>query len=224
MKEKNLKKILSIVGIVFVAVYLLFFLITTSANLLTSYHLSGLTVLSNVWSILKAIVLYGFVGFYFIYELVKKSDKHDKVINIILFVVLCILALSSLISMFKTISAFVAFISYGNAIIIIRYLIDILNCMIRIGAFVLLGINTMRIVLNKNKNNKLSKILTIVIVGLLVLAFVNSSISTIINLIRIFNIKNLLLSMGYLINGFSLSAFQSCLAYVIYKKLTTNKE
>ena len=224
MKEKNLKKILSIVGIVFVAVYLLFFLITTSANLLTSYHLSGLTVLSNVWSILKAIVLYGFVGFYFIYELVKKSDKHDKVINIILFVVLCILALSSLISMFKTISAFVAFISYGNAIIIIRYLIDILNCMIRIGAFVLLGINTMRLILNKNKNNKLSKILTIVIVGLLVLAFVNSSISTIINLIRIFNIKNLLLSMGYLINGFSLSAFQSCLTYVVYKKLTTNKE
>ena len=219
MKEKNLKKTLSIIGIVFIALYLVFFLITTSANLIGSYYLSGLTVLSNVWSILKAIILYGFIGFYFIYELVKKSDKHDKAINIVLFVVFCILALSNFVSMCSTIHTFFVYISHGNALIIIRYLIDILNYMFKIGALVLLSINTMRLILNKNKNSKLSKILTIIIVGLLALVLVNSSISIIINLIRMFNIKYLLLSIGYLINNFSLMAFQSCLAYVIYKLL-----
>ena len=222
MKEKNLKKTLSIIGIVFVATYLLFFLITTTANLLTTRYLTGVTVLSNVWSILQAIIFYGFIGFYFIYELVKKSDKHDKVINIVLFVVFCILALSRLISMFSGIGNFVKYVSHGNAIIIVRYLIDILNYFIKIGALVLFGINTMRLVLNKTKGNKLSKILTFVLIGLLALIFVNSIISIIINLIYIFNIRYLLLSIGYLINGFSLAAFEACLAYIIYKKLKKN--
>ena len=103
---------------------------------------------------------------FLIYEIEKKSDKHDKVLNIILFVSFCILALSSLISIFKTIGVIVKAIKYLNGLSIITYIISILNNILRIGLFVLFGINIMELIMNKNKA---SKIFTFIIWGLLVL-------------------------------------------------------
>ena len=216
MKNKNLKKIFTIIGIIAVGLYLLGIIVTTSINILSNIHVLGYPMLSNLWTMTKSIIIYGFMGAVLIYELVKKSDKHDKVLNIILFVSFCILALSSLISIFKTFGVIIKARNYLNGLSIITYLINILNNILRIGLFTLFGINIMELIMKKNKA---SKILTFIIFGLLVLVFTNSLVSTILSLIGKINVGLILVNLGSLFNGFSLAIFQACLAFVIYKKL-----
>lgn len=216
MKNKNLKKIFTIIGIVAVGLYLLGIILTTSINIMSNIHVLGYPILSNLWTMTKSIIIYGFMGAILIYELVKKSDKHDKVLNIILFVCFCLLALSSLISIFKTFGVIIKASNYLNGLTIITYIISILNNILRIGLFALFGINIMELIMKKNKA---SKILTFIILGLLVLVFSNSLVSTIISLIGKINVGLILVNLGSLFNGFSLAIFQACLAFVIYKKL-----
>ena len=216
MKEKNLKKVFLIVGIVAAAIYLVGFLISTGISLFSSSYITGSLVLSNLWALTKAFVLYGFVLAFFIYEMVKKSDKKDRVLNIILFVVFCLLALSCISSIFSRINTLVKAAYYLNGLTIVSYIIDILNGILRIGLFVLLGINTIFLVLSKSKA---AKILTFIIIGLIALVFLNSILSTILLLIGKTNVRLILISLGSLFNGFSLSVFQASLAYIIYDKL-----
>ena len=216
MKNKNLKKIFTIIGLVAIGLYLLGIIVTTSINIISNIHVIGYPILSNLWTMTKSIIIYGFMCAFLIYELAKKSDKHDKVLNIILFVSFCILALSSLISIFKTIGVIVKAIKYLNGLSIITYIISILNNILRIGLFALFGINIMELIMNKNKA---SKIFTFIIWGLLVLIFSNSLVSTIISLIGKLNVGLILVNLGSLFNGFTLAVFQACLAFVIYKKL-----
>ena len=216
MKNKNLKKIFTIIGIVAVGLYLLGIILTTSINIMSNIHVLGYPILSNLWTMTKSIIIYGFMGAILIYELVKKSDKHDKVLNIILFVSFCILALSSLISIFKTFGVIIKARNYLNGLSIITYIISILNNILRIGLFALFGINIMELIMKKNK---VSKILTFIILGLLVLVFSNSLVSTIVSLIGKINVGLILVNLGSLFNGFTLAIFQACLAFVIYKKL-----
>ena len=216
MKNKNLKKIFTIIGIVAIGLYLLGIILTTSINIISNIHVLGYPILSNLWTMTKSIIIYGFMGAVLIYELVKKSDKHDKVLNIILFVSFCILALSSLTSIFKTFGVIIKASNYLNGLTIITYIISILNNILRIGLFALFGINIMELIIKKNKA---SKILTFIIWGLLVLVFTNSLVSTIISLIGKINVGLILVNLGSLFNGFTLAIFQACLAFVIYKKL-----
>ena len=54
MKEKNLKKVFLIVGIVAAALYLVGFLISTGISLFSSSYITGSLVLSNLWALTKA--------------------------------------------------------------------------------------------------------------------------------------------------------------------------
>ena len=223
MKEKkDLKKIFSIIGIIAIGIYLFFYLITSGINLFSNLRLLGFSfsTISTLWSTFSNLVLYGFIGFYLIYEMIKKSNKYDKVINIILFVDFCILALSSFVSIINTISTLASIGSHLNGIRIFSYVINLFNHILRIGLFVLFGINTMGIILKKKVP---SKILTFIIWGLLVVILINSIISVILSLIGPLNVRIVLTSLGSLINSFSLSVGEACLAYLFYDKLKNAK-
>lgn len=221
--KKDLKKIFLIIGIVAVGIFLLFSVISTTINIVSNITIIGLnsSIFSNIWSIFKTILIYGFMCFFLIYELVKKSNKRDKVINIIVFVVFCILALSSFIDIFKVIHTLTKYGHYYNGIRIVSCIISILSSFLKIGLFVLFGINTMGLALNKNKA---TKVLTIIILSLIVLVFVNSLITTILNLIIASNIRNVLSTLSSSIASFALAIFQASLAYIIYNKIKNYKE
>lgn len=223
MKEKkNLKKIFSIIGIVAIGIYLLFYLIVGNVNLFTNLkHGFSFTIISNLWSIFKNILIYGFIGAYLIYELVKKSNKKDKVMNIILFVVFCIIALSNFAGIITRGSSIAKYSRSLNGMYIISYVLDIISYIVKIGAFALFGINTMGLIINKKMP---IKILTFIILGLLALVFVIASISIILRIVGLFVIKNVLLSIGSLIINFSLLIAEGSLAYIIYDKFKNIKD
>ncbi len=218
MKEKkDLKKTFSIIGLIAVGLYLLFYLINNGINTFTTISMVGFnaSTLSNIWAAFRTIILYGFMCFYLIFEITKKDNKNDKTMNIILFVVFCIIVLSSIISIGKTISTLVNYSNRLNGIIIFGYILDIIIFIFKIGLSVIFAINTMGLVVNKKMPAKVFMIIIFVLIGII---FLNTIASIIIDLIVSFNFKFVLLSINSFICILALSAFEGSLAYILYEK------
>jgi len=204
---KSKRKVFSVIGVILFIVYFIVILIQNVMNMM-SYPRNAAYML--IFSIVKNIILYGYVTFYLFYQALKKDNKTDKVLNIILIVIMGFMVIEDLRQLFSYITLLQH--GYMTTIIVILMILRVVFSLIVDG---LIGVSVFGLVLkNKKYPFKLFMILSLVGLGLLLLSSIGYDVT---NILYQGNIRYVLFNILSYISGILFITAQVFLILVIHE-------